>query len=359
MYRPTKNSIWNSFLASGKRHLILTGGKGSGKSTLLSSLFGPETPGLTSIFRAGTSVYLRENPLGRTGQIGVYDTALSGSENKMRPLPRTFTEFGIPALRRCADASGDWVSIDEIGYLEASSPEYMTQLGKLMQIKRLGAALRKQALLHLTKILSRDDVFTVDLDAPFGNCGCVIMASGKSVRFGANKLMADFGGKPMIERILRATEGIFTHRVVVTRDPSVREYCDIRGVETVFHDLPGRDDTVRLGLQAVGSTDGCVFCPADQPLLRRETLASLCISAAAVPGYIYRPAFGTEAGAPVLFPYFLYTELCNLPTGKGGGVVLKKYPDLVRSVQVEDPHELSDVDTTEDLARLLRYERME
>ena len=36
--------------------------------------------------------------------------------------------------------------------------------------------------------------------------GCVIMASGLSTRFGSNKLLADFGGRPMLCRVLDATD---------------------------------------------------------------------------------------------------------------------------------------------------------
>ena len=36
VYRPAASSILRSFLASGKRHLLLTGGRGSGKTTLVS-----------------------------------------------------------------------------------------------------------------------------------------------------------------------------------------------------------------------------------------------------------------------------------------------------------------------------------
>ena len=34
--------------------------------------------------------------------------------------------------------------------------------------------------------------------------GCVIMASGLARRFGSNKLLADFGGRPMLCRALDA-----------------------------------------------------------------------------------------------------------------------------------------------------------
>ena len=36
--------------------------------------------------------------------------------------------------------------------------------------------------------------------------GCVIMASGRAVRFGSNKLLADFGSAPLIARALDAAE---------------------------------------------------------------------------------------------------------------------------------------------------------
>ena len=36
VYRPAASSILRSFRASGKRHLLLTGGRGSGKSSYIS-----------------------------------------------------------------------------------------------------------------------------------------------------------------------------------------------------------------------------------------------------------------------------------------------------------------------------------
>ena len=48
--------------------------------------------------------------------------------------------------------------------------------------------------------------------------GCVIMASGLSRRFGANKLLADFCGQPMLCRAFAATatEGFACATIAVT-----------------------------------------------------------------------------------------------------------------------------------------------
>ena len=41
-----------------------------------------------------------------------------------------------------------------------------------------------------------------------------------------------------------------------------------------------------------------------------------------------------------------------LPQGKGGGAVIRRYPDRVRPVPVRSPQELADVDRPEDLEML-------
>lgn len=190
----------------------------------------------------------------------------------------------------------------------------------------------------------------------FPKVGCVIMASGLGKRFGGNKLMADFGGEPMICRVLNATESIFDRRVVVTRHEDVAELCRERGVEVVLHDLPDRSDTVRLGLEAVGDVDGCMFCPGDQPLLSRETVAKLVRSWEAERDYIWRPACGDVPGAPVLFPGRSFDALTHLPAERGGGYLLEKYPEQVRCMNIENAWELMDADTPETLQKL--YEEM-
>ena len=186
----------------------------------------------------------------------------------------------------------------------------------------------------------------------FPKTGCVIMASGLGKRFGGNKLMADFHGKPMIQRALDATAGLFTRRVVVTRHESVAELCRAQQVEVVLHDLPHRNDTVRLGLEALGDPECCMFLPGDQPLLRRETVAMLLETWKENPGSILRPVCEDTEGSPVLFPSWAFPELKNLPEGKGGGFVIKNHPSEVLRVSVADPFELADADTPQTLELL-------
>lgn len=179
------------------------------------------------------------------------------------------------------------------------------------------------------------------------------MASGLGRRFGGNKLMADFGGRPLICRVLDATQGIFEKRVVVTRHEDVAELCRKRGIPVILHDLPDRSDTVALGLEWVGEdVKGCLFCPGDQPLLSRETveLMALCGD-----DRIARLSFDGRPGAPVYFPSWCFDELKALPKGRGGSVVIKKYPERVWQIPAREEAELRDVDTPEELENIKKF----
>lgn len=350
--RPTPGCIWNSFRASGKRHLLLTGGRGSGKTTLLGSLCPEPLPGVTTWADPGKAVYLREESTGKETVIGLFDSTRPGAENKMQPVSRGLQTLGVDALRRCLQQPGSWVRVDEIGYLELTCPEYCQALRQLFEEKQVLAAVRKQDAPFLNELLHRQDVFVVDLDDPYGSAGCVIMASGLGRRFGGSKLLVPFLGKPLLYWALNATEGLFSRRVVVTRSREAAAFCAALGVETVVHDCPGRNDTVRLGLEAVGNVSHCLFCPADQPLLRRQTVESLLLCGQNGRGRIWRPSFQGTPGAPILFSRDYFDELKHLPQGKGGGMVASGHGESVRTLPVADKRELWDIDTPENLTEL-------
>ena len=230
--KPTPGCIWNSFRASGKRHLLLTGGRGSGKTTLLGSLCPEPLPGVTTWADPGKAVYLREENTGRETVIGCFDPTLPGMETKMQPVSRGLQTLGVNALRRCVQHPSPWVQVDEIGYLELTCPEYCQALRQLFEKKQVLAAVRKQDAPFLNELLHRQDVFVVDLDDPYGSAGCVMMASGLGRRFGGSKLLVPFLGKPLLSWALNATNGLFSRRVVVTRNREAAAFCAALGVET-------------------------------------------------------------------------------------------------------------------------------
>ena len=175
------------------------------------------------------------------------------------------------------------------------------------------------------------------------------MASGMGTRFGSNKLMAELDGAPLIQHVVRATDGFFSRRVVVTRHAEVAEVCHVLGVEVILHNESYRNDTVRLGMEGMDDCTTVTFVQADQPLISPASIAALLRRAEEDPEFIWRASFEGTPGAPVLFPAWAFDELRALPLGKGGGYVAKAHKERVRIVEVASKWELFDVDTVEDL----------
>lgn len=187
--------------------------------------------------------------------------------------------------------------------------------------------------------------------------GCVIMASGLGKRFGGDKLMAQLLGKPMIQYVIEATEGLFDCRVVVTRNEKVKAWCEERKIPVVFHELPDRNDTIRLGVEEIekrqeGEIRGCVFCPADMPFVNHESIKQMLLKAGKQTSQIVRMSCQEEVGAPVLFGRDYFEQLKTLPKKKGGSEIIRENKDKLLFVEAQSEKELWDVDTKEDLEKV-------
>lgn len=194
-------------------------------------------------------------------------------------------------------------------------------------------------------------IFELNLPRP-PVIGCVLMASGFSRRFGPdNKLLADFKGIPLFEHALKLLEIPAFHRsIAVTRYPEIAAVCRDRRLPCIRHDLPYQSDTLRLGIDALADTGGCLFLPADLPLLTAASLEGLIADFTAHPQAICRLAAGEHLG-PAIFPSDLYAALASLEGETGGGAIIKAHAERVRLVPAPEI-ELTDADTPEALRAL-------
>ncbi len=350
--KPTVESILRSFQNSGQKHLLLTGSRGYGKSTrfreLLPLLSSETIPGITTQMIQQENrryVILRENNTANEALIGE-------SAHGMKAVEAGFLDLGIPALERATAYNSPWIAIDELGFLESSCPAFQEAVLRCFEEKQVIAVLRKQDTDFLNKLRSREDVFVLDIDEARAKIGMVLMASGKSRRFGSNKLLADFRGKPLITHILAATEDLFDRRIVVTRNEDVADLAQSLGLEVLLHELPKRNDTIRLGTEALGDMDGLFFCPCDQPLLSSETLRQLLDEPYIHEDLLLRPCCNGRQGSPVFFGKSHFPALCSLPEKAGGSYILKQQPEKLRLLAIENELELMDIDTAEDMEKL-------
>lgn len=186
--------------------------------------------------------------------------------------------------------------------------------------------------------------------------GCLVMAAGSATRFGENKLTARFEGKMLIERIFEAVPAEkFSSRAVVTQYGEIEALAPQFGFTAVRNDRPelGISRTIRLGLEALKDCDAVLFCVADQPLLRRETIEAEVDFFLEHPANIVALSHKGKRGNPCLFPARFFPELMALEGDNGGGSVIAHHEDAVLLYEARE-EELIDVDTPQTLDTLAR-----
>ena len=147
------------------------------------------------------------------------------------------------------------------------------------------------------------------------NIGCIVMAAGMSSRFGGNKLAQEWQGKSLIRHAL---EAVPTDRlsavVVVTQYPEVVALAKEFSFTPIVNSHPeyGQSHTIHLGVKALDACDALLFQVADQPLLRRESVAELIDFYRRNPGHIVGLGHGGQRGNPCIFPARFFPELLTI-----------------------------------------------
>lgn len=183
----------------------------------------------------------------------------------------------------------------------------------------------------------------------------VLMAAGASSRFGECKLIKKFASRPMFEYALDALPyNKLCAIAVVSGRAEILAAAEARGFIPVLNNRPedGPPRTIRLGMEAVGDAEGIMFMVADQPLLRRESVAGEIDFFAKNAGNIVAMGHGARRGNPVIFPQEFFDELKALRGERGGGAVMAAHRERIMLYQLENGAELMDIDTASDYIML-------
>ncbi len=186
------------------------------------------------------------------------------------------------------------------------------------------------------------------------------LAAGSGSRFGGNKLLAVFNGRPLwqygyrvLKQVSRRT-GAKLH--VVTRYPQILKEVGETGVFCPESEK-GLSFSVRAACLACGMVSGqdkLLFLAADQPYITADTVVRLLrISLAALPEQVRLPLAaaawdGTRTGNPVVFSGLLVPEMLLLTGDQGGKAVLRDRPERVEKLACPG-RQLVDIDTPDDL----------
>lgn len=185
-------------------------------------------------------------------------------------------------------------------------------------------------------------------DLPAADTAIILMAAGIGRRFGSNKLLAPFHGRPLWEyaweRAVEAKKELGIQLLMVS---GYQPLLQAPEVIPVCNDLPllGASHTVRLGVKEAEKLgmQYAVFMVSDQPMLKTSSLKRLI--EAREPGKIVCLSKDGRAGNPVVFHRDFFPELLALTGDRGGKMVMHRHMDAVKWVEADEMSELTDIDT--------------
>lgn len=183
-----------------------------------------------------------------------------------------------------------------------------------------------------------------------GACG-LILAAGEGVRFGVgSKLLADLGGRPLVEHAIRAQCAVpEIERVVVVlgaHADKLLERVDFARAEVVVCERwrDGQAASLRYGLEQLREAGRVIVTLGDEPLITPEVVARFVDEP---PGA--RAVYDGRPGHPVVLGPDHVEGLMSLTGDRGARGLLGEGPEI----ELGGRGDLGrDVDTTEDLERI-------
>lgn len=181
----------------------------------------------------------------------------------------------------------------------------------------------------------------------------VLLAAGKSRRFGRNKLLALLpNGKTVLQQSYDNLRSITSNILVVLNSEmplphSLHEYF---GSSVFEFSSEGMGESIAEAVKHRAEQNGWVLCLADMPYIQIQSLQLFCTAIARHPDNIVRMRCENIAGHPVYFPPDCFEDLSVLRGDQGAKAVLVQHKQRLHWCDVNDEGVLRDIDEPADLA---------
>jgi molybdenum cofactor cytidylyltransferase len=253
--------------------------------------------------------------------------------------------LGLPGCVRSPKLNGfDWV----LQRLMADLPVAPTDIMRM----GVGGLLKEIPI----RPQPRDERPTLAPRAP--RVAAIVLAAGRSSRMGgANKLLAELDGRPLLLHAVDAALASQAKPVLVVAGNEagrVRSMLADRKVAVVENPdfAAGLSTSLACGLrQLAPEIDGAVVLLGDMPRIGPKAIDRLIAAFNPTEGRaICVPTYGGKRGNPVLWGRRFFAEMEALAGDVGAKHLIGDYAELVAEVAMPDDAVLLDIDTPEELA---------
>jgi len=189
----------------------------------------------------------------------------------------------------------------------------------------------------------------------------IILAAGRSTRFGRPKQLIEYGGVTLLRRAVMAAKEAADSVIVVIGFDAPQMAAHLAGFDVTCVEnggwIAGPGSSITMGIEAaIGrrpDTAGVLITPCDQPFATGQVLRQLSEIARKETKGIVACEYADTVGIPALFGRDYFEALLSLPPEKGAKGLLTAYAGDVSRLPF--PAGEYDIDTSADYERLLRF----
>jgi len=194
--------------------------------------------------------------------------------------------------------------------------------------------------------------------------GAIILAAGEGKRMKRIKPLVKIDGKTMLEMVIdKVKASKIDERILVLgyMADTILSLLNFEGLKVVINRdfSEGMASSLALGIKALDKRcKACLIFLGDKPFFSVNTVNQLIDIYNEGKGEIILPKYKGERGHPVLFDKSYFKDLVKLKGDMGAKALIEKYKEKVFEVDVEDEGILIDIDTEEDLKKVLRVKNL-
>lgn len=191
----------------------------------------------------------------------------------------------------------------------------------------------------------------------------IILAAGEGKRINKHKLTLPLGSRTIIDRVLEAATKSRLDKIVLITKPDAHEVVETGkkyGIAIVSNPdyKEGMSTSIKkalLELDKFKRIDGFCVLLGDQPFINPSTIDRLIEAFHSGKKEIIVPSYQGKNGNPVLFDIAWKEDFMGISGDTGGRVLIKKYPEKVRIIEMSDNTILFDIDKEEDYIKAKAY----
>ena len=266
--------------------------------------------------------------------------------------------LGLPGCARSPKVNGfDWVLERLVAGLPIGPKEIMSMGagGLLAEIPTRG--LKRAEAGGAPEV--RPGVEPVAKLPPGPRIAALLLAAGRSSRMGANKMLAEIDGRPMVARTSQRLLSSHARPIIAVLGNQAGDVDAALGrlpVERVMNPdfAEGLSTSLIRGLAALpADIDGVIICLGDMPLIAGRDLDRLIAAFNPLEGRaIVVPTRHGRRGNPVLWSRQFFAEMMALSGDAGARRLIDEHADLVAEVEMDSDAIFIDIDTPQALAEL-------